>query len=113
MMPVQHHPTPQKSALNAFDMKVLKMKGLESYIVIIVLAGIIISGIFLLIISGALTGKNSIPASMSAELSKFRSDGCGSDADCKGNGVCVSARCLCFEASQCQVGCDKSVGKCK
>lgn len=88
------------------------MKGMESYLVIIVLAGVIITMLFLLIISGSLTGKNSITSSMSESISKFRADGCGSDAECKGNGVCVSARCACFDDSQCQASCDKSVGKC-
>lgn len=86
---------------------------MESYLVIIVLAGVIITGIFLFILSGSLTGKNSITSSMSTSIAKFRSDGCGSDNDCKGNGVCVSARCLCFDDSQCQASCDKSVGKCR
>lgn len=89
------------------------MKGLESYIIMTIVASVIIVGIFLLGVSGLLTGDKSITTSMAAEIVKVGSDGCGSDADCKGSGVCVSAKCVCFYDSQCQAGCDKSIGKCR
>ncbi len=88
------------------------MKGFETYIAIMVVAGMVIAAIFLLGASGMLTGKESITASMAGELAKAGSGGCGSDADCKGNGVCIGAKCVCFDDTQCSVSCDKSVGKC-
>lgn len=88
------------------------MKGLETYIAIIVLASVIIFGLVVVLVQELFTGKLSMPFSISSELAKVRAGGCGSDVDCGGSGVCVSARCTCFDDSQCKTSCDKSTGKC-
>ncbi len=88
------------------------MKGIAAYLAIIALAGIIIAGLFLALFQQLFTGRLGIPFSISSQLAQVRVGGCGSDANCGGNGVCVSARCACFDNSQCKTSCDKSTGKC-
>ncbi len=84
-----------------------------SYFVAIIAVGVILTLILLVGTARAFTGNDSIVSAMTGELFKIRGDGCGNDADCNGNGVCVNGGCVCFENSQCKTVCDKSTGKCK
>lgn len=60
-----------------------------------------------------LAGSESITSAMAGQILSIGGDGCGNDSDCKGSGVCVNAKCICFEDSQCKTECDKSIGKCR
>lgn len=83
-----------------------------TYLAVIMVVGVIMALILLAAAMKGLTGKGSVTEIMTGQLTEIRGDGCGSDSECKGNGVCVSAKCVCFDNSQCLTNCDKSVGKC-
>ncbi len=83
-----------------------------TYLVVIIVVGVIMTLILLTAAMKGLTGKGSVTEIMTGQLLNIRGDGCGSDAECKGNGVCASAKCVCFDDSQCLTSCDKSIGKC-
>lgn len=84
-----------------------------TYLVVIIVVSMIMMLILLAAAMRGLTGKGSVTEIMTGQLLQIKGDGCGSDAECKGNGVCVSAKCVCFDDSQCLSSCDKSVGKCR
>ncbi len=87
-------------------------KGMTYFTVIIVI-GVIITAIFLALLYRGVAGTGGLTSAMGGRVAAIRGDGCGSDTECNGNGVCVSARCACFIDYQCKISCDMSIGKCR
>jgi len=88
-----------------------RAKGM-TYLAVIMVVGVIMALILLAAAARGFTGKGSVTEIMTEQMTDIRGDGCGSDVECNGNGVCASAKCVCFDDSQCLSSCDKSIGKC-
>lgn len=84
-----------------------------TYFVVIIVVGVIFALILLAAVMRGMTGKGSVTEIMTGQLLEIKGYGCGSDSECGLNGVCASAKCVCFDDSQCLTSCDKSVGKCR
>jgi len=84
-----------------------------TYFTAVILIGVILTLLLLAAAYKGLTGSGGITSVVTGQLLSISGNGCGSDSDCKGNGVCVSGKCICFDDSQCKVSCDKSIGTCK